>query len=65
MTFFDNPLIAIIAILTSITFTCIAAMVPPNAGNLVGAIFMASMGSYLGGEEVPDAHELELEDADA
>ena len=59
-----SPLIGFLALVTSIAFTTVAAMVPPNAGNLVGGIFLVSLASFLGGEEQPDSHELELEDRD-
>jgi hypothetical protein len=59
-----SPIIAALALLTSVAFTAVAALVPPNAGNLVAGIFLASLASYLGGEEQPDDHEQELEDAD-
>lgn len=60
----ESPIIAILATLTAIAFTAVAALVPPNAGNLVMGLFAASMAAFLGGEEEPDAYELELEDAD-
>lgn len=60
----DNPLVAILALLTSIVFTLIAALVPANGGNLVAGIFLATLGSMLGGEEKPDEYEQELEDDD-
>ena len=60
----DSPVIAILAFATSITFTLIAVLVPPNAGNLVMGLFAAGMASFLGGEEEPDTWEQELEDAD-
>jgi len=62
----DNPIIAILSMATSVIFTLIAALVPPNAGNLVGGIFVATFGSFLVPEEDPflNQHEQELEDAD-
>ncbi len=59
-----SPIIAVLALLTSIAFTAVAAAVPPNAGNLVAGIFLASLASYLGGEETAEGHEAELEDSD-
>jgi uncharacterized membrane protein len=59
-----SPIIAFLALATSIAFTTVAAAVPPNAGNLVAGIFLSSMAAYLGGEEVAEGHEMELEDAD-
>ena len=60
----DNPIVAILSLLTSVAFTAVAALVPPNAGNFVAAVFLSSFASFLGGEEVPDDDEAELEDAD-
>jgi hypothetical protein len=59
-----SPIIAALALLTSVAFTTVAAAVPPNAGNLVAGIFLTSLASFLAGEEEPDAYEMELEDAD-
>lgn len=64
MPFLESPLIGLLAILTSIVFTAIAALVPPNAGNFVGGLFVATLAAFLGGEDKPDQHDLELEDAD-
>lgn len=64
MGIFDNPIFWVLGLTTSVVFTSIAAFVPPNAGNLVAAIFLASFASFLGGEEEGDNYELELEDAD-
>ena len=60
----ESGIIAFLAFLTSIVFTAIAVLVPPNAGNLVMGLFGAGMASFLGGEENPDSYEAELEDAD-
>jgi Mn2+/Fe2+ NRAMP family transporter len=60
----DNPIVAILSLVTSVAFTAVAALVPPNAGNFVAAVFLSSFASFLGGEEVPDDYEAELEDAD-
>jgi hypothetical protein len=60
----DNPIFAILAYATSIIFTLIAAMVPPNAGNFVMGLFASSMASFLGGEDESDAYEMEIEDND-
>ena len=60
----DNPIVAILALLSSIAFTAVAALVPPNAGNFVAAVFMASFAAFLGGEDPGDDFERELEDAD-
>jgi uncharacterized membrane protein len=60
----DNPIVAILSLVTSVAFTTVAALVPPNAGNFVAAVFLSSFASFLGGEEVPDDYEAELEDAD-
>lgn len=62
--FFDNPLIAILSILTSVIFTAIAALVPPNGGNLVGGLLLATFGGFLFGEDEPDDEDLELADDD-
>jgi hypothetical protein len=59
-----SPVIAVLALLSSIAFTTVAALVPPNAGNLVGAIFISSFASFLGGEEEPSPYDQEIEDAD-
>lgn len=64
MTILDNPLVAMLSLLTSVVFTAIAALVPPNGGNLVAGVFLASFAAFLGGEEDGDEYERELEDAD-
>ncbi|MCC6547980.1 hypothetical protein IT570_12510 [Candidatus Sumerlaeota bacterium] len=63
-TFLHSPIATVLALGTSIVFTAIAASVPPNAGNLVAAIFLSSFGSFLGGEESPDDYEQEIADTD-
>lgn len=60
----DNPLVAILSLLTAVVFTLIAALVPANGGNLVAGIFLATFGAMLAGEEEADAYERELEDDD-
>lgn len=64
MTFFDNPLIMILAFATSIAFTAVAAAIPPTAGNLVMGLFGSAMASFLGGEDEDDAYEREIADSD-
>lgn len=63
-TFLHSPLAHVLALGTSIVFTAIAAAVPPNAGNLVAAIFLSTFGSFLGGEEDENFYEKEIADAD-
>ncbi len=62
--FFDNPLFAILSILTSVAFTLVAVLVPANGGNLVGALLAATFGGYLFGEDEPDEEDRELADDD-
>lgn len=64
MGIFNHEIFHVLALLFSIVFTTIAAVVPPNAGNFVGGLFVATLASFAGGEEEPDVHEEELEDAD-
>jgi len=61
---FESPIFMLLAYFTSIAFTIVAATIPPGAGNLVAAIFLSSMGCYLGGEEAEDSYEQEIADAD-
>ena len=60
----ESPIIAFLALISAIAFSAVAGIVPPNAGNLVAGIFLATFASFLGGEEEPDAYEYELEDND-
>lgn len=60
----ESPIIGLLALATSIVFTFIAAMVPPNAGNFVAALFLSSMASFVGGEDEESEEDLELADAD-
>lgn len=62
--FVDNPLMMVLAFLTSIIFTAIAATIPPSAGNLVAAIFTATMASFIAGEPQAEAYEKEIMDED-
>lgn len=64
MELLQSPIIGFLAVLTAVLFTTVAAMVPPNAGNFVGGLFMASMASFLAPEDPYDAYEDELEDSD-
>lgn len=60
----ESPIVGLLALLTSIVFSFIAAMVPPNAGNFVAGLFLASMAAFLGGEDEESDEDIELEDAD-
>lgn len=60
----DNEIFAFLSFFTAVAFTAVAALVPPNAGNLVAGIFLATMASFLGGEEENDSYEREIEDED-
>lgn len=62
--FLHSPIFHILGLLTSIAFTCVAATVPPSAGNFVGAVFLSTFASFLGGEEIPDEYEREIADED-
>lgn len=62
--FVDNPLMMVLAFLTSIIFTAIAVTIPPSAGNLVAAIFTATMASFIAGEPQAEAYEKEIMDED-
>ena len=62
--FLHSPVAHILALGTSIVFTAIAALVPPNAGNFVAGVFLATFGSFLGGEEEAEAYESEIADDD-
>lgn len=65
MTFVDNPIIMLLALGTSIVFTAIAALVPPNAGNFVAGLFLSTMASMLAGEDqAQEAYEREIADED-
>ena len=60
----ESPIVGLLALATSIVFTTIAALVPPNAGNFVAGMFLASMASFLGGEDDESEEDMELADAD-
>ena len=60
----DNIVVHAIALVASVGFTAVAASVPPNAGNFVGGLFVATLASFLGGEEVDSPEDAELADLD-
>lgn len=60
----DSYLMLILAFGTSIAFSAVAAAVPPNAGNLVAAIFLNTMAFFVAGEDDNEAYEEDLEDND-
>jgi len=60
----DNIVVHAIALAASIGFSAIAGIVPPNAGNFVGGLFVATLASFLGGEEVDSSEDAELADLD-
>ncbi len=65
MWFFDSPIIAILALITSVAFSAVAAIVPPSGGNFIAVMFLSGMASFLGGEDKEeDAYEQEIADED-
>lgn len=64
MEFFDNPIIALLSIITSIAFTTVAAVIPPSGGNFIAGVFTATFAAFLGGEEDADEYEREIADED-
>lgn len=60
----DNPLIAGVALLTSVLFTTVAATIPPSGGNFIAGMFLSTFACFLGGDEEDSAYEKEIADED-